>query len=686
MSVLATDDFNRANANPIGGNWTTFSSEGAMQIVSNAITPASVSSDSGAWYNAIGWPNDQYSQLPVTILNGVSGAGLGPAVRVANGAQTYYRCAVDHAGSGNVELVRAVAGSHTTLWTRTATFVDGDLVRLEVQGSTLRAFIAGVQVGADFVDGSPITSGNAGIAFSSGSVTSTSGDNWEGGDLAAATTIPYNPQRSVQTRDPGEAWWIQKDRRNAILVAPAANDLAAPLLVPEHQRQVYAHSSLRDRRMVPQQPDRHLRALDATVANDLAVPLLRSSVDPDAGVRDRRQTVFQRVYSDPSLLQAPPATMPAPQPTRTLPSLDYSEAQWLQAPRRDPLLLTTAQLENELLGGAETDKRTNVPASHAPRWWMPQQPAREGSSPGLLDDALLESPLLRPDPVHATVQTDRREVPQQRPYISDPSFYPTAGATDPLTVAWGAGGTYWHLYNDVRVERRMPQQRAYISDPSFYPTTVATDPLTLAFGTGGSYWLRYNTAALFVDRREVPQQRQYESDPTLLLSALLENELLGSADDLRRRYLALQLAVRSQPQQLRAYDLGAVVDIPTGADTSRRYLTPLTHADRRAVPQQPRRITLYFDAGPASPPLTLAWGVGGSLWHVYNPRRPARSWWPTWRVFGPTESAACSTDPLSTGSTVRPNTGTTAYALASTARPNTGVTAPGDTGSTEDPC
>jgi hypothetical protein len=51
-----------------------------------------------------------------------------------------------------------------------------------------------------------------------------------------------------------------------------------------------------------------------------------------------------------------------------------------------------------------------------------------------------------------------------------------------------------------------------------------------------------------------------------------------------------------------------------------------------------------------------------------------------------TSGVTCVTPLPSTGSTVRPNTGTTAYALAYTARPNTGMTAPGDTGSTSDPC
>lgn len=266
---------------------------------------------------------------------------------------------------------------------------------------------------------------------------------------AAAAAVPYSSQRTVVTRDVGETWWVQRDRRNANLVATAANDLAPPLTVAEHSRQVYGHGAYRDRRLVPQ----------------------------------------QRTYYDLSLL-APAVAAVTPAPPRTVPARDYGEAQWLQPARRDPLPLTSALLENELLGGAETAKRTNVAATH----------------------------------------TDRRNVPQQRIYF----------------------------------------------DLTLLATALLETPLL---------WVR--PQPVIADRREMPQQRPYICDPSLLTSV--------------------------------------AADVPP-ADVWRRFL-PATHADRRGPPLQPPRQTLYFDAGPDSPPLTLAWGAGGSLWHRYNPRRPDR-WWP----------------------------------------------------------
>ena len=397
-----------------------------------------------------------------------------------------------------------------------------------------------------------------------------------------ATSIPYNPQRTTPVRDPGEVYWIQKDRRNANLVATAANDLAPPLLVPEHQWQQYRVSDFISRRLVPQQPNRvGDMSLFATPANDLAVPLLQP-VDPRYDVTTRLRSTWpqqRELETDPSLL-SPTVAMDPPAAQRYIPPRDYGEVQWHQTSGRDPSLLTTALLENELLGGAETDKRTNVPATHAARWWMPRQPKRDGFTPGLLDDALLEPPLVWIRPPQYIV--DRRLVPQQRAYF-DPSLLLTALLESPL--AWVRPPQY------VVDRREVPQQRAYISDPSFYPVAGATDPLTLAWGAGGNYWHLYNDVR--VERRVVPQQRQLESDPSLLDTALLESPLLVGS------FRQIIVDRRVQPRQPRWPDLMVqpadplVVGGGVGGDQWRRYNTPATHVDRRQTVRERPRWTVY---------------------------------------------------------------------------------------------
>jgi len=304
---------------------------------------------------------------------------------------------------------------------------------------------------------------------------------------------------------------------------------------------------------------------------------------------------------------------------------------------------------------------------------MPQQPPRVATTPGLLDTALLESPLLgAADDLrrHASLPDyyDRRLVPQQRPYVSDPNLLATAELENELLG--GATSVLRYLLPATHADRReMPQQRLYISDPSFYPTVAPTDPLTVAWGAGGPLWWLYNTAAAQVDRREVPQQRRYVSDPALLLSALLENELLGSADDLRRRAFAATIWPRPNMPAVRTPPAPGAPDVDpltlTG-DTMRR-TNVAVYADRRETPVQPPRWTLYFDAGPGSPPLTLAWGAGGGYWHMYNRPSRSRPFWPQRMILSVAQACTCDTVRPNIGITVRPGP-------AATVRSNSGTT------------
>ncbi|HXJ70136.1 MAG TPA: hypothetical protein VNM39_14610, partial [Verrucomicrobiae bacterium] len=352
--------------------------------------------------------------------------------------------------------------------------------------------------------------------------------------------------------------------------------------VPEHQWQQYRVSDFISRRLVPQQPNRvGDMSLFATPANDLAVPLLQP-VDPRYDVTTRLRSTWpqqRELETDPSLL-SPTVAMDPPAAQRYIPPRDYGEVQWHQTSGRDPSLLTTALLENELLGGATTAQRANTPATNGPRWWMPQQPQREAYSPGLLDTALLESSLVWIRPPQYIV--DRRLVPQQRAYF-DPSLLLTALLESPL--AWVRPPQY------VVDRREVPQQRAYISDPSFYPVAGATDPLTLAWGAGGNYWHLYNDVR--VERRVVPQQRQLESDPSLLDTALLESPLLVGS------FRQIIVDRRVQPRQPRWPDLMVqpadplVVGGGVGGDQWRRYNTPATHVDRRRTVRERPRWTVY---------------------------------------------------------------------------------------------
>ena len=184
----ATDDFNRANEDPITTNWTNQAPGGntPIALVSNAYTAHSLASDAHAYRTGWAGGNDQYSQAAITAGSASAGAGAGVAVRVDTAAatKTMYRLVLDN--GGNYELLKIVVGVTTSLRTGTVTYVAGQKLGLSATGgatTTLKIWYNGSQVGASVTDSSsPITTGSPGIAYSS-TLTSASGDNWDGGTV-----------------------------------------------------------------------------------------------------------------------------------------------------------------------------------------------------------------------------------------------------------------------------------------------------------------------------------------------------------------------------------------------------------------------------------------------------------------------------------------------------------------------
>lgn len=196
MPVLAADDFNRADAAAnLGALWTSRqgSSPNQYGIVSNRAQPGSFSaSDLCTFYNGATFPPDQYAQVAVYGITGTTNTnGLGPAVRIRTdnigGGSSFldmYEMCINAAGSNNVSLNRWVAGAFTNIAQRTQAFSDGDIARLAIQGTTLRMYRNGVQLGADVTDTS-LTTGAAGMCLVS-AMTAGALDSFEAGDVQPA--------------------------------------------------------------------------------------------------------------------------------------------------------------------------------------------------------------------------------------------------------------------------------------------------------------------------------------------------------------------------------------------------------------------------------------------------------------------------------------------------------------------
>jgi hypothetical protein len=105
---------------------------------------------------------------------------VGVCVRMSTSANTKYVFFTDGTATAETFVRKVVAGTETNLFTVGVAFTAGDVLRLEVSGTTLTAYKHGVSVGSG--SDSAIASGNPGIAIYNATGAF---DDFEGGDLAA---------------------------------------------------------------------------------------------------------------------------------------------------------------------------------------------------------------------------------------------------------------------------------------------------------------------------------------------------------------------------------------------------------------------------------------------------------------------------------------------------------------------
>lgn len=182
---MASDNFNRADEDPIAGNWTIV--EGNVRLVSNTMAGPSAPADSLAYYNADTPQNDQFSEI---VAATPSNNDWGVACRISAGANGY----VFEVFDATPQFAKIVSGTFTQLntlspWTNVAA---ADVVRIEAAGTTLRAKVNGVEVGGSPLTDSSIASGGAGAFFFDNNVRL---DNWQGGSLAATPVGFYGTRR-----------------------------------------------------------------------------------------------------------------------------------------------------------------------------------------------------------------------------------------------------------------------------------------------------------------------------------------------------------------------------------------------------------------------------------------------------------------------------------------------------------
>jgi len=162
------DNATRANG-AIGANWTV--TTGGINVASNSFQ--GTSSTNAAFWNVNPFAADQFAEAAVTALNAGSDF-IGPSARVSAGGN-WYSCVESNA---SLIFQKNVAGTTTNVSTQSVTGAVGDVLRIEVQGTTVKCFQNGsliiTQTDASLANGSP------GMEFF-GTVATLK--NWSGGNL-----------------------------------------------------------------------------------------------------------------------------------------------------------------------------------------------------------------------------------------------------------------------------------------------------------------------------------------------------------------------------------------------------------------------------------------------------------------------------------------------------------------------
>lgn len=204
LDMLASDLFNRADGS-LGANWTKLNNGLFVpaQIISDEATSSSAGANCDSWYNAISWPDDQWSQI--TIKECLASSFVGLDLRSTNDGNSYRFYWTGVLGTpGSYSIQKLFGGNFSELLPGGISFSglivnQGDSLLAVAQGSNLYLYLNGVLV-AKAID-SDISAGSAGfLAAPLGDVSNALLDNWSGGGFKNAPPAPPPPppQRSKE--------------------------------------------------------------------------------------------------------------------------------------------------------------------------------------------------------------------------------------------------------------------------------------------------------------------------------------------------------------------------------------------------------------------------------------------------------------------------------------------------------
>ena len=200
MALPASDSFTGSANAALSASWTTTTGLAApmLNALGTGARTNAVTSDSGAWWNADAFADDQYAEIVVQACITDTNRCVGAAVRVAADANTFYAaiCRGPTGANATAAIRKAVGGSTATLASGTRTINVGDTLRCEVTGAnpaTIKLLVNGTQQLS--TTDSDIDGGGAAGIFVFVDIGATSDaviDSWTGGNLTTSTPITVN--------------------------------------------------------------------------------------------------------------------------------------------------------------------------------------------------------------------------------------------------------------------------------------------------------------------------------------------------------------------------------------------------------------------------------------------------------------------------------------------------------------
>lgn len=183
MAVLATDNFDRANASTLGANWTDI--DAVFGITSNQASYRAVAFGLTEYTN-VSAPNDQYAKCTLKTLVATTDEGPGPAVRIS-GTSASRNAYFGQCNTTEIRLYKVVAGTFTQLGTDAAPAAVNDVIEIDANGNQITLKKNGTTIIGPIADSS-LTTGAWGLWATGGAADSVAVDNWEGGDFSASAS------------------------------------------------------------------------------------------------------------------------------------------------------------------------------------------------------------------------------------------------------------------------------------------------------------------------------------------------------------------------------------------------------------------------------------------------------------------------------------------------------------------